>query len=160
MTRELRRDDAETAALAAELRTAVNRLAFYLRRDVGKKDLTPSRLAALAALDRGGPQRPGDLAAGLGISAASMSRLTEALEGGGWVRRKPDAADRRAFFLALTDEGTATINDVRREGTSQLAEDVALLSPQERTALAAALPVLTGLADRHLDARSPLSAEA
>ncbi|MCH6470577.1 MarR family winged helix-turn-helix transcriptional regulator [Sinomonas terrae] len=156
------RGDAETTALAAELRTAVNRLAFYLRRDAGKRDLTPSRLAALAALERGGPQRPGDLAASLGISAASMSRLTEALEGGGWVRRTPDAADKRAFLLALTEEGTATINDVRREGTSRLAEEVALLSPKERAALVAALPVLTGLADRHLDglARSPLTAEA
>ncbi|WP_334170800.1 MarR family winged helix-turn-helix transcriptional regulator [Sinomonas sp.] len=162
MTRDLARDDAETAALAAELRKAVNRLAFYLRREAGKRDLTPSRLAALAALDRGGPQRPGDLAANLGISPASMSRLTEVLEAGGWVRRTPDAADRRAFVLALTDEGTATINDVRREGTSQLAGDVALLSHEERAALAAALPVLTSLADRHLDglARPALAAEA
>ncbi|WP_138442904.1 MarR family winged helix-turn-helix transcriptional regulator [Sinomonas susongensis] len=155
-------DDAATASLAAGLRTAVNRLAFYLRRDAGKRDLTPSRLAALAALERGGPQRPGDLAARLGISAASMSRLTEVLETGGWVRRTPDAADRRAFLLALTDAGTVTINDVRREGTSQLAADVALLSPQERAALAAALPVLTRLADRHLDGlpRTPLAVEA
>ncbi|WP_052207175.1 MarR family winged helix-turn-helix transcriptional regulator [Sinomonas humi] len=162
MTNGSSRRDAETAALAAELRTAVNRLAFYLRRDAGKRDLTPSRLAALAALDRGGPQRPGDLAASLGISAASMSRLTEALESGGWVRRTPDSADRRAFVLALTEEGTATINDVRREGTSQLAEEVASLSAPERAALVAALPVLTGLADRHLDglSRSSPAAEA
>jgi DNA-binding MarR family transcriptional regulator len=143
-------DDGDLA-LAAELRTAVNRLAFFLRRDAGRRDVTPSRLAALAALDRGGPQRPGDLAARLGISAASMSRLTEVLEAGGWVRRTPDAADRRAFVLDLTDEGTATLNDVRREGTGRLADDVAQLSPSDRETLSAALPVLMALADRHLE---------
>ncbi|HKU10015.1 MAG TPA: MarR family transcriptional regulator [Sinomonas sp.] len=142
-------DDGDLA-LAAELRTAVNRLAFYLRRDAGKRDLTPSRLAALAALDRGGPQRPGDVAARLGISAASMSRLTEVLEAGGWVRRTPDSADRRAFVLDLTEEGTAALNDVRREGTGRLADDVARLSASDRATLSAALPVLMALADRHL----------
>ena len=145
-------DDGDLA-LAAELRAAVNRLAFYLRRDAGKRDLTPSRLAALAALDRGGPQRPGDVAARLGISAASMSRLTEVLEAGGWVRRTPDAADRRAFVLDLTEEGSAALNDVRREGTGRLADDVAQLSPGDRATLSAALPVLAALADRHLEAR-------
>lgn len=145
-------DDGDLA-LAAELRAAVNRLAFYLRRDAGKRDLTPSRLAALAALDRGGPQRPGDVAARLGISAASMSRLTEVLEAGGWVRRTPDAADRRAFVLDLTEEGTAALNDIRREGTGRLADDVAQLSPGDRATLSAALPVLAALADRHLEAR-------
>lgn len=155
-------DDRQAAALAAELRTAVNRLAFYLRRDAGKRGITPSRLAAIAALDRGGPQRAGDVAASLGISAASMSRLTEVLEAGGWVRRTPDPADRRAFVLALTDEGTAALNDVRREGTSHLAADVALLSPQERDRLAAALPILAALADRHLEGqgRPSVGAEA
>jgi DNA-binding MarR family transcriptional regulator len=145
-------DDGDLA-LAAELRAAVNRLAFYLRRDAGKRDLTPSRLAALAALDRGGPQRPGDVAARLGISAASMSRLTEVLEAGGWVRRTPDAADRRAFVLDLTEEGSAALNDIRREGTGSLADDVAQLSPGDRATLSAALPVLAALADRHLEAR-------
>lgn len=145
-------DDGDLA-LAAELRAAVNRLAFYLRRDAGKRDLTPSRLAALAALDRGGPQRPGDVAARLGISAASMSRLTEVLEAGGWVRRTPDAADRRAFVLDLTEEGSAALNDVRRQGTGRLADDVAQLSPGDRATLSAALPVLAALADRHLEAR-------
>jgi hypothetical protein len=39
---------------------------------------------------------------------------------------------------------------VRREGTSRLSADIAQLSPADRAALEAALPVLTRLADRHL----------
>jgi DNA-binding MarR family transcriptional regulator len=86
-----------------------------------------------------------------------MSRLTEVLEAGGWVRRRAHDGDRRAVVLDLTEAGRATLNDVRREGTSRLAADISRLSPAERAALEAALPVLTGLADRNLSpARAPV----
>lgn len=142
--------DHRAGELAGGLRTAVNRLAFHLRTPATRHGITPTRLSALVALDRGGPQRPGDLGARLGISAASMSRLTEILEEGGWARRDPDAEDQRAFLLSLTDHGIATLESLRREGTSQLTDDIVALSVDEREALARALPVLVALADRHL----------
>ncbi|WP_308467401.1 MarR family winged helix-turn-helix transcriptional regulator [Rathayibacter soli] len=147
--------DGSAAELAGGLRTAVNRLGFHLRTPAARSGITPTRLSALVALRKGGPQRPGDIATWLGISAASMSRLTEALEVGRWVARSPDPSDRRAYLLSLTEHGNQALDDLRREGTSQLTADILSLTQQQRTALADALPVLIALADRHLSALAP-----
>ncbi|MGH3435054.1 MAG: MarR family winged helix-turn-helix transcriptional regulator [Sciscionella sp.] len=143
-----------TAELAGQLRTVVNRLAFHLRKPAARHGITPTRLSALTALAAGGPRRIGDLGTQLGITAASMSRLTEALQAAHWVRREPDPEDQRACLLALTDHGAATLDGLRREGTGRLARDIAALSDTQQGALASALPVLVALADKRLDASS------
>lgn len=140
---------APVAELAGGLRTAVNRLAHALRRPAIDQGVTPTRLTLLATLEQHGPLRPGDLAARMNISPASMSRLTEALEQGQWVTRDPDPADRRACLLRLSEHGQATLAHLRQENDSDLATDISALTDQERAALAAALPVLTTLAERH-----------
>jgi DNA-binding MarR family transcriptional regulator len=137
--------------LAGGLRTAVNRLAHALRQPAARKGITPSRLTALVTLDGRGPMRPGDLAGRMNISAASMSRLTEALEEGGWIGRDPDPTDGRAYLLSLSDHGRATLDELRRENAGDLAADIRALTPDQRAALSAALPVLAALADRRLD---------
>lgn len=136
--------------VAGELRTVVTRLAYWLRTPATRSGITPSRLTTLAILDRAGPMRPSALADKLGITAASMSRLSEALGSAGLVRRTPDPDDQRAHRLALTDLGVAALADVRREGVADLAADIAALSAADRDALTAALPVLAALADKHL----------
>ncbi len=141
-----------TGEVAGQLRTVINRLAFHLRTPATRHGITPTRLSAMAALDRNGPQRPGDLAVRLGVSAASMSRLAEALEAGDLVRRAGDPQDQRACLLSISDRGAAALEDLRREGTSQLSDDIDALSAAERAKLTDALPVLVALADRHLDA--------
>ena len=50
-----------------------------LRAPVAQHGVTPTRLTALATLEKHGPMRPGELADRMSISAASMSRLTEVL---------------------------------------------------------------------------------
>lgn len=139
------------AELAGELRTAINRLAFHLRTPAVRHGITPTRLSAMAALEKTGPQRPSDLAASLGISAASMSRLTEVLESTGWVGRSRDPEDHRACLLRITDDGRSTLDGLRYESTSRLTDGIAALSAEQRETLAAALPVLVLLADQHLD---------
>lgn len=144
------------AELAGGLRTVVNRLAHALREPAARRGVTPTRLTALVTLYRHGPMRPGDLAGRMNITAASMSRLTEALLEGDWVSRDPDPADRRAYLLSVSDHGRTVLNDLRRENDGDLAADIRALSPDQRAALSAALPVLTALADRHVDsARTP-----
>lgn len=139
------------AELAGGLRAAVNRLAHALREPAARHGITPSRLTALATLERHGAMRPGDLANRMNITPASMSRLTEALEEGGWIGREPDPADRRACLLSVSDHGRTTLVDLRRENDSDLARDITGLTDDQRTTLSAALPVLVALADRRLD---------
>jgi DNA-binding MarR family transcriptional regulator len=138
------------AELAGELRTVVNRLAFLLRSPATRHGITPTRLSAMVALSMSGPQRPGDLADRLGLSGASMSRLIQTLEAGQWVNRSPDPEDRRACLIGITGQGLAALDSLRREGTSQLTDDILALTDDQRESLANALPALTALADRHL----------
>lgn len=140
------------AELAGGLRSVVNRLAHVLRSPVARQGVTPTRLTALAILERHGPLRPGDLAARMNISAASMSRLTEVLEEGRWIRRGSDPADGRACLLSLSDHGRETLAELRRESTSTLADDIRSLTEEQRAALDAALPVLAQLVDKGLEA--------
>jgi DNA-binding MarR family transcriptional regulator len=139
------------AEVAGELRTVISRLAFLLRKPATRHGITPTRLSAMVALHMSGPLRPGDLADKLGISGASMSRLTQTLEAGQWVNRSPDPEDRRACLIGITNQGIVALENLRREGTSQLTDDILALTDDQREALINALPALTALADRHLD---------
>jgi len=92
--------------LAGSLRTEINRLAYHLRTPATKSGITPTRLAALAALARHDHGcRQGDLAVEMGISAASMTRLVDILIDANWVLRQRDQSDARAFVLQLSDHG-------------------------------------------------------
>jgi DNA-binding MarR family transcriptional regulator len=137
----------EVAQLAGGLRTAVARLNHFLREPVARLGITPTRLTAMATLEKQGPMRAGDLAAGLSITAASMSRLVEALEEGGWVARERDPDDRRAQLLSISAHGRRTLRTMRREGAGELAEAIRSLPEADRKALASALPVLVRLSD-------------
>lgn len=50
-----------------------------------------------------------DLAARLHVSASGLTRRVEDLVRRGWVRREPDASDRRVINVVLTDEGFARL---------------------------------------------------
>jgi DNA-binding MarR family transcriptional regulator len=144
--------------LAGSLRTELTRLAYHLRTPATKSGITPTRLAALAALARHDQGcRQGDLAVEMGISAASMTRLVDIMIEANWVLRRRDRGDARAFVLRLSDHGCQTLESLRSEGTSQLSTDLEHLTRDERRILAAAIPILRGIADRRLGTDSPTS---
>jgi DNA-binding MarR family transcriptional regulator len=137
--------------LAGELRTEVGRLAYHLRTPATRSGITPTRLAALSALTRyPDGVRQGDLAELMNMSAPSMTRLVESLEEAGWVERRRDPADQRCLLLVLSPVGVKTLETLREESATSLSAGLAQLSAAERTALAAAVPVLRKLADQHL----------
>jgi DNA-binding MarR family transcriptional regulator len=139
--------------LAGSLRTEINRLAYHLRIPATKSGITPTRLAALAALARHEQGcRQGDLAAEMGISPASMTRLVDIMVKAKWVLRQRDPSDARAFVLRLSGHGRRTLDSLRSEGTSQLSTDIEHLTVDERRTLAAAIPILRAIADRRLTA--------
>jgi DNA-binding MarR family transcriptional regulator len=55
--------------------------------------------------------------------------------------------DARASTLAITSEGHAILERIRRESTILLADNLRTLSPDQLAALAAALPALEQIAD-------------
>ena len=128
------------------LRVALARLSRRLRRHE-MAGLTPTQLAALATVEQAGPLRLGDLAAAEGIAPSTLTRLVSVLEELGYVRRDADPKDARASTLAITQLGHETMDRLRAENSALLTQRVMLLTPQQRTALADALPALEALAD-------------
>ena len=139
--------DEDTPAVdVTRLRVALARLARRLRKHE-LAGLTPTQLAALATVERSGPMRLGDLAAAEGIAPSTLTRLVTALEESGYVRRNADPSDARASTLAITPRGHDTLERLRTESTLVLAASLQLLSAEQRSALADALPVLELLAE-------------
>jgi DNA-binding MarR family transcriptional regulator len=128
------------------LRVALARLSRRLRRHE-LAGLTPTQLAALSTIEKTGPMRLGDLAAAEGIAPSTLTRLVTALEDSGYVQRTADPSDARASTLAITAHGREAIDRIRTENTLMLTASLELLTPEQRLALAAALPVLEQLAD-------------
>jgi DNA-binding MarR family transcriptional regulator len=139
--------DTESGVIdVTRLRVAIARLSRRLRRHE-LAGLTPTQLAALATVERSGPLRLGDLAAAEGIAPSTLTRLVAALEELGYVQRCADPKDARASTLAITQLGHETLERLRAEGTALLTQSLMLLTPEQRAALAAALPALEQLAD-------------
>ena len=142
----------DLTGLAGEVRTEIARLAYHLRTPATRSGITPTRLAALAALARHPDGlRQGDLAELMNVSAPSMTRLVEIMTEAGWVERERDPRDGRALLLVLSPLGVKTLETLREETTSVLSEELADLTDGERAALEAAVPVLRKLANRHVD---------
>ena len=128
------------------LRVALARLSRRLRKHE-LAGLTPTQLAALATVERSGPMRLGDLAAAEGIAPSTLTRMVAVLEDLGYVRRDADPRDARASTLAITIKGHETLEQLREGGTALLTEWLTQLSPEQRAALATALPALEALAE-------------
>jgi DNA-binding MarR family transcriptional regulator len=128
------------------LRVALARLSRRLRRHA-LAGLTPTQLAALSTVEQSGPLRLGDLAAAEGIAPSTLTRMVAVLEELGYVRRDADPTDARASTLAITPNGHETLERLRQEGTALLTQRLALLTSDQRAALATALPALEALAE-------------
>jgi DNA-binding MarR family transcriptional regulator len=130
---------------ATRLRVTIARLYRRLRRHQ-LAGLTPTQLSALATVERSDQLRLGDLAAAEGIAPSTLTRLVTALEEAGYVRRCAVPGDARASTLLITPDGRAVLDRIRRETTIALAGMLLDLNPDQRAAIAAALPALEQLA--------------
>lgn len=137
------------AGLATALRISVSRLARRLRAERLTKGLEPglsdTQLAALAALERHSAMTPGELAEYEKVQPPSMTRVIAVLEERNLVQREPHPSDRRQVILTVTAEGRALVNRVRRRREAWLTQRLQELTPEERTILRAAAPILEKL---------------
>src|SRR5579859_313021 len=96
---------AERAALAQRLHSACVPLLRRARRDDGAMGLPPGQASALSVLVFGGACTLGELARIEQVRAPTMTRMVDALERRGYVRREADASDRRRLRLSATPAG-------------------------------------------------------
>src|ERR1051326_8872038 len=94
-----------TLEAADRLHSAAIHALRHVRRDDPESGLSAARLSALSVLVFGGPRTLGELAAAEHVRPATMTRIVQALEHDGLVRREADPADRRVSRLTATPRG-------------------------------------------------------
>jgi DNA-binding MarR family transcriptional regulator len=101
---------------ADEFLVAFETLAQAVRRSRGAAPqgppdrLTLSQYSLLMPLAAGGGARVSDLASEAAIAPSTASRILDALERRGLVRRAPSPRDRRGVVISLTDSGAEALS--------------------------------------------------
>ncbi len=117
---------------------------FLSRAGLGVSRTEAGVLQALAAQ----PRRITELAAREGVTQPAITLLVNRLEDRGWLRRVPDAADRRAVLVELSEEGGRMFDRLRAEYRALLHEEMATLPVRDVRTLARAIEILDRLIAR------------
>jgi len=129
-----------------ELADRLHSTAIHLLRQVRVQDaasgLAPARLSALSVLVFGGAMSLNDLARAEQVRPPTMSRIVDALESEGLLRRTVNQQDRRAVVLEATEKGTAILWQGRKRRIKFLAKHLSCLSEQERKQIEAAIKAI------------------
>ncbi len=133
--------------LAAGVAAALERLIGLFRSLSPASGLSLTAAATLATLDRSGPSRLTWLAAREGVTQPAMTQLIARLEDAGLVDRAADPADGRVVQVRITADGKAMLAGRRAVRAERVTRLLDRLSPDEREALAAALPAMDALAN-------------
>jgi DNA-binding MarR family transcriptional regulator len=136
------------SGLASALRVSVARLSRRLRseRDPVNELLPVGQLSVLGALFRNGECSVGELAAHERVQPPSMTRTVNCLDEGGYVIRRKHATDGRQVVVALSEKGEQTLAADRRRRDAWLAQRLRELTPEERSVLRQAAPLIERLA--------------
>jgi len=78
-------------------------------------DVPSGLMPVLAALDRLGAMRIGDLARALGVSQPAITRQVAKLDADGWVRVRARKPDRRVRSVSLTRAGRDLVARAKRD---------------------------------------------
>src|ERR671938_2189955 len=119
MTRGVSR---RTVEAADRFHSAAIHALRHVRRDDPESGLSAARLSALSVLVFGGPRTLGELAAAEHVRPATMTRVVQALEQEGLVRREPDPDDGRVVRLHATAKGERVMWGGRERRVERLAE--------------------------------------
>ena len=114
--------------------------------ETGEFDVTPVQFAILNALIDDPGEDQVTLAARVAFDAATSGSVIGRLETKGWVRREPDAQDRRRKLLWVTPGGEQAAQAMKRAVGKVQARILAPLEPAERQQL---IVLLAKLVERH-----------
>jgi DNA-binding MarR family transcriptional regulator len=103
--------------------------------ETGEFDITPVQFAILNALIDDPGEDQVTLAAKVAFDAATFGSVIGRLEAKGWVRREPDAQDRRRKLLWVTAEGERAAVEAKRAVSKAQARILGPLQAAERQQL-------------------------
>jgi DNA-binding MarR family transcriptional regulator len=130
---------------ADRLHSAAIHLLRRLRREDAASGVAPARLSALSVLVFGGPMNLTSLAAAEQVQAPTMTKVVQALEADGLVRREAVAGDKRGTRLVATARGRRIMEEGRRRRVQRLAAELRELPAAERATLEKAAAILERL---------------
>lgn len=110
---------------------------------LGETDMRALRFV-IATQNRGETATPGAIAAHLGISSASTTKVLDRLTQGGHIRRLPHPSDRRSLAIEVTEETRRIAQRTVGRSHARRFAAAARLSPQEREVVARFLNDLAG----------------
>jgi len=138
----------EALEAAEDVREGVVRLSHRLRMLRQTHGVSPSGIALLSRLYRGGPATPKALAEAESAAPQTLTRVIAALEEQGLVRRRPDPDDGRGAILEITADGRVVLRSHAAVHVAWLAEAItAELTQAEQELLRVAADLLDRLAD-------------
>ncbi len=111
-------------------------------RSIANSSLCFSDFAVLEVLLHKGPLPVNALGTRVSLTSGSATAAVDRLEKKGLVRRAPDAADRRARIVHLTEKGKALISTAFREHEADMEAVTNCLSLAEKANLVALLKKL------------------
>ena len=95
--------------------------------------MPPAQLSALSVLVFGGSRTLGGLASAEQVRPPTMTRIVQALEAEGLIRRESDPRDGRVQRLSATAKGRRVMQQARKRRVTNLATLLERLSPAEIT---------------------------
>jgi DNA-binding MarR family transcriptional regulator len=111
----------------------------------GKLKFNPLHFHILGRLSQQGTLRSSTLAEQLGVRRSTLSSAAERLFGLGLVMRHEDPSDGRAVLFALTPEGQATADAIKRQDLRNAATLLDQLTFEERSAFVPLMEKVGGL---------------
>jgi DNA-binding MarR family transcriptional regulator len=129
-----------------ELADRLHSTAIHLLRQVRVQDaatgIAPARLSALSVLVFGGAMSLNELARAEQVRPPTMSRIVDALEAEGLVRRTVNERDRRAVVIEATEKGAAILWRGRKRRVKFLAKHLSRLGEVERKQIESAVQAI------------------
>ena len=118
-------------ATAQALHSAAIGLLRSVRKVDGSSGLNSARLSALSVIVFAGPITLGELAGAEQVRPPTMTRIVNALEERGLVRKTRDQSDRRTVYLSATMKGKRLLVESRNRRLRPLADEMGRLDARE-----------------------------
>lgn len=109
-----------------------------------ESELSLSQVSTLFRLYHHGPGSVNDLADHLGITTAAVSQLLNQLIDSGYIFRSTSTSDRRVKLIALTPQGTSSVEASMRARHAWVNELADLFTAAEKSQILPCLELLNG----------------
>jgi DNA-binding MarR family transcriptional regulator len=127
---------------ADRLHSLAIQLLRYARVEDVATGMSATRLSVLSVLVFGGPRTVTELAEAEQVATPTMTRLLQALEADGYVRRRRDARDGRIVRIRATARGARMLHGGRRTRVRRVTKVLDVLTPTQRASVGEVVEVL------------------